>query len=503
MCVYDRHVDMATMRIGRSVLAALALAAAILLPGANGQAVAQSSPAAATLDEYNKRAREIDKEIVEGRLGIARRQGVAGMFAWARLEYAKVLGLDPENETARAELERIKTTNKKLDDEKLVEAGQKYHREIDTLGRTIAGRHRGLALWCGRNNLEELSREHLLEAHACDPTSAKTAELLGFSTSAILPVPSSPGTIELFRAFREDAGKTDLGKLGTAEDAWGPDTITSKVVVARGKHVGVESTWMGKETNEKTKGWLEELARWGDHSYAMAHALLDAKPPDDDSVIWFAYLDDYTFQAVTAWCHADIPQDRYKHLLKLWWWRGDFSGETVSRYFSETNPVEDCAHLVPQFALTRRFWASDSEKILSILEGFGILCEFIGQGTNATWCVGDPSTGGDGTRKNYREHAAAAAHLLSDMAAHSLLDRRFQSVHVESGAAKSASVMEWLFARDRAAALKFYRDVAGEKPDVPALIKSHFGWTPEEFDEHWRRWAIAIDEADRKKDGGR
>lgn len=472
-------------------------------------AIAQTTDAApdrATIDEYDRRARAIEEEGVRRRLEIARGRRAEGAHAWARMQYAIVLAASPENEEAKDALgadggKGIPAANKSWDEKELEAKAKAYYKALGGLARHLAREHRKVADWCTEKGLKDLAREHHLESHAYDPTDEATAKALGYSTSPILRVPGSPETIELFRAYREDAGKLPAGEIKGPDEAWGPESVRKKVRVALGKHVGVESTWMNRPEdqagNVDTSGWLEDLCRVGDHSFEMAHQILDAEPASNEARYWFAYVDDYTYQAIIEWKHEGQDPDSYKYILRAQSVRDDFQAYSPDRGFHEQVPTHELAHLPAQFVLFRRFWNRSLGGKAGIVEGFGILCEFMGTDSNATWCTGGPSTGSDGKRRNYRQIAADASRLLEDRPLLRLYETKWGSIHQSSGASKAASVWEWLLARDRADAVSFMKEIASDDADVAEAIKKHFGWSPELMDEHWRRWAIAVDEADR------
>ena len=470
-------------------------------------AYTQSAPAKQVQDEYNRRAKQIYKEIAKERLSVARSLAHDGMHAWARLEHAKILSTDPDNEAAEAALKRLRTVSKKLSDEDLANQRRRYLYDLDRIGQLAAKKHLALAAWCDRKQLDEWVMAHRLEAHACDPTNKDVAAALGFETSSILRVPSSPETMKIFERFRKRSETVSMGSQRDAKTAgWGAPEIRSKVQVAYGKYVGVQSSWMGHAKNEKTKGWLEALCRWGDHSYIIAHELLGEKPPETERRYWFAWLSDYEYKFHTE--HVLKDKSRYRHLVtpKCRAWRGDMNARRVSRKHRKKVPLHTMAHLVPQFVITRRLWKAPlhAESLNpsaydrgAIIEGFGILCELVGRDSGKVWCSGLPSTTTGGERNNYRQYVSTIASRLEDSSTLALFRADFSSLSTQgTGAAKAASIQEWLFARDRSAAVAFLRDLVTKDADVAKIIRKHFGWCPEEFDEHWRRWAIAIHLAD-------
>lgn len=488
-----------------------ALTAAAFAWAAASAARAQSDVPRAALDEYDKRARAIAAEEIDGRVSIARELRDKGLHVWARREYAKILALSPDQKDARRALgyeldggqwvrrgETIPTVDEKMNDNQRLTRAERYHERLDFLASKLAGKHLSLAAWCAENGMAELGRQHLLAAHDCAPEDEKIKAALGFATDAIMPIPSDPGTLKLFTEFRTGDKDVALGEPRDSTAAWGPDTIKDKVVVVHGRHVGLESTWIGKETNVHTKGWLEQLARRGDHAYVMAHKLLLEDAPTDEPRYQFAYLGDYEFKELTKWSD---PENKNPHLLEpdCTAWRGDHTGQRASRRDEAEVPLKDPTHLVPQFVLTRRLWGTDNKPSdkAALIEGFAILCEFMGNQSNSNWCSGGPSTTAGGARQDYRQFAAVQAKTFEDYPLEALFKAGFNSLATEgNGAAKAASILEWRFALGQKEAVEFVRALVVPKPDVAEVVRTHTGMSVEQFEEAWRRWAIVIAEAD-------
>lgn len=489
------------------ILAATFLA---VLMGRVGGSAATAQDGAGS--DYDKRAQEAYAAIAAQRLKLAQDLATQHLNAWARLEYRKILFHDADHEAARAALgfkrdgatwtgggEAIAILND-------VPAGEvekraaAYLSRLDAIAKDAAKPHLDLAVWCEKAGLAESARWHRLEALACDPTSSGAAGVLGFRTSELLPFASDPETVEIFRAFRNDVKKVSLGETKSGDDGWGEEELKKRLKVVQGKHVGIESSWMSVD-------WMKELARWGDHTFEIGHKLLGSEIPNGEPRYWFAYLDDEGYKDLTMWLYRDKSNAIAERddLLGRQLYRDDFEAQDVSRWRTQqpTAPLHNPTHTVSQFVITRRLWKNEplETKAAAIQEGFGVLCEFMGAGTNITWCGGTPQSTvavkkGDGQddashRYRYREFAGEAAETLSDSSVDALFRMRFDALDGPGTGPKAASVMEWLFARGRKDAAEFLKAMADTK-DIGETIRTRFGWCPEEFDEYWRRWAIAV-----------
>jgi hypothetical protein len=469
------------------------LACILAFLGTDFGLLAQEPVSEAVRTEYDKRVRTIFDEMNKERLVLIRQLGKTRMDAWARLECAKLLSVDPSNEEATGVLKELRTVNEGVAEDWLVKRAENYQDAQNRIARSAARRHVSLARWCREQKLGDAAREHLMAAQALDPIGVDVVAALGFKTSAILPIPSSPETIEILRSFREDVGKVPLGEVKKPKDGWGPPEIKEKLTVVLGRHVGVESDWMSEE-------WLRELARQGDWACEVASRLLGMKLEGTESRYWFMYGNDDHFREFVIWLHPNRKAESIKHLLDLYGMRSEHDGYSISRFVHEEVPIHKMNHMVCQFAIFRAILSrgrEDSRESAWISEGFAIMMEYAGSGSNLSWCVSAPDTrssGGD--RKEFRTAAAECARLVKDPPFVNLAKAGFSTLAIQGfGAAKAASVMEWLFARDRAGAVEFIREMAAPNADTAAVIRKRFGWCPEEFDEHWRRWAIAIDKA--------
>ncbi|OGG56046.1 MAG: hypothetical protein A3F84_15855 [Candidatus Handelsmanbacteria bacterium RIFCSPLOWO2_12_FULL_64_10] len=447
-----------------------------------------------TIQEYDRRAREVYDQAVVAHARQAKALKTRGLYRWAREEYAKVLHLQPDHEVARRDLgyEReggawvatdggMPRSDKAQED--LEEQAAKHLKELDRAAAGLAKEHLTLAAWCAENGLAELAREHRLEAHALDPTDPKVAEALGFTKSALLPVASSPDAVALFDAFRSDREKAALGEIKEAKDGYGEAGAPEGFRVAHGARVGIESTYMDETM-------LRELCRWGDHMFAASHALLGVEAPKKERRYWFVFAEREGYEAVTKW----LQGDGWESWMDTSSYHNNVRAYRVSQKREDEIPSHVMAHQVAQFVVRRRLDKVPENKA-AIVEGFAILGEFLGAGTNRIWCYRGEGTGDSGGgRKNYREEAAALARGMEEMPVVELFGSTLDTLKGKGGspAAKAASVVEWLFARDPAAARAFFTELAGEEAKAATLIAGHFGWTPYEFEEYWRRWAMAV-----------
>ena len=498
------------MKVHTIVIALAAAAAALADPRELG-AQAQIPPEIQT--EYDKRVAQLNDELVQSRATLAQDLRAKKLYVWAHKEYDKILAVRADHEGARKALgyvrdgsawaaggKAIPTVNRETTEKELVAEAARYHERLDRLGAAAAERHLAIASWCEKNGLAEWGKHHRVEAHAFDPASENVKTALAFETSEIMPVASHPETVKLFDELRTGDKDVPLGEIQGDDATWGPDDLKGRMVVVHGKYVGFESTWIGKESNAGTKGWLEQLARRGDHAYVMAHKHLREKMPENEPRYQFAYLDDYSYKHMTKWAHLNDSETSYAHLLlpDCRSWRTDRVGRRVSRREEKENPLEDPSHLVPQFVLTRRLWADkEPDNRDALIEGFGVLAEFIGNQSNTVWCSGGPSTTTGGARQDYRQFSAVQAKTLDDYPVSALFKAGFNSLAREgNGAAKAASILEWRFAVDPEGAVSFIRAMADPKVDPESVIRKETGWSVEQFEEHWRRWSIAIAEAD-------
>lgn len=417
-----------------------------------------------SVQEYDRRAREIYDKAVVAHARQAKALKTRGLYLWAREEYAKVLHLRPDHEAARRDLEEMPRSDRERDD--LDKQAEKHLKELDRAAAGLAKDHLALATWCEENDLREQAREHRLEAQALDP-----GEWLMCDEAKAL-----------FDEFREN--EAALGEMKEAADGFGEKGAPAGFRVAHGARVGIESTYMDE-------AMLRESCRWGDRIFAASHALLGAEAPKDERLYWFVFAERDGYAAVTKW----LQGEKWAEWMDTNSYHNNVRAYRVSQKREEELPTHVMAHQVAQFVARRRLGKVPENKA-AIVEGLAILGEFHGAGTSRIWCFRGEGTGDSGGgRKNHRAEAAALARGMEPMPVVELFGSTLDTLKGKGGspAAKAASVIEWLFARDPAAARAFLTELAAEDAKAADLIPKHFGWTPEGFEEYWRRWAIAID----------
>ena len=454
-------------------------------------------PAVPPAEEYKTRMARLNEALADEHYKVGDYCASVSMFRWARDEFRKSIGFNPEHEGSRAKLGYVKkdgewepnpdaaldTENKKKAEEE-AKARMEYDKRVEKLGKTIARLFTDVGNFCDKNKMKPEAEAAFKKAIEYDPLNSDSRKKLGYTR----PAKDGPWLSQFDIKFRKEL-KDGVAKAvaGAAHKA------ATEVEQDMGwKHEKRSSSHFLIEVPGQSQEWLALEMKHGEHAYAMFHKLFNQKEdlfqqPFNmvilkDKSSHEAYVDKYYGGSDAAW----------KTLAKKSQGVGGFPRSETTlgdrpdvHDWMVHHTVEDLfSHLVGG----ARPW---------LREGMAYHFTRAMLGTAGTSCTNMAGTGSGGEKnlQNAEDWPLVLRTWIKEGKDPSILEVfKCKELANLSGSetVKGWSMVDFLLTEYREKTIEFFMKIRGQKEeDDEIALKEVFGWTLEDFDSRWRTYARA------------
>ena len=458
---------------------------------------AQDPPAKPPAEEYQDRLARIKLTLADEHHKVGEYLNGVSMHRWARDEYRKAIGFNPDHAEARKKLGytqkdgewepdpsiAMETENKKKGDE----AGklkQEYDKKIEKLGKTLARQWSDLGSFCEKNKLKAESEAAYKKALEYDPTNNESRKKLGYVRQGKGGPWLSKFETDFRKKLKEGAGKYPDGSP-VKEESQVEQDLGWKLDKRQSPHFVIEAPAKGQD-------WLKDQNRHGEFVYAMFHKYFDLKEDlwqQPMNVIVVRGRDEH--ESYIGKYHQGDAASR-DHAKKS----GGFGGfPRQEMILDKREDIKDflthytAQHLMNHMVGGQRIW---------IDEGMAFHFAVMLDAKQGWYCTNIGGTGAGETARDYTKQEdwpLIIRTLVNEGKDSTMLEVFKCRGFAEMSGAKSVkawSMIEFMMVEHRERFMEFLSKVRGQKEedDEKALMEV-FGWTLDDFDIRWKTYVRA------------